>query len=73
MAIDMNNDIDEIFQANTPIPTTMKDIRNVYIDCMILTLQRININADALYTFMIIIQLIAYLKLEPIANNERSL
>ena len=57
---DTNKDIDQNSNVKTRIPTTMNEIRNVYLDRMISMLPRPNIDTAALHAFISITELIRH-------------
>ena len=72
-----NNDIDRNSHVDTRIPTTMTEIRNVYIDRMISMLPRPNIDTDASHAFISITELIRHvmalgIDCQPILSHNNS-
>ena len=72
-----NNDIDRNYHVDTRIPTTMTEIRNVYIDRMISMLPRPNIDTDASHAFISITELIRHvmalgIDCQPILSHNNS-
>ena len=74
---DTNNDINQNSNVKTRIPTTMNEIRNVYLDRMISMLPRPNIDTDALHAFISITELIRHvfalgIDCQPILSSNNS-
>ena len=74
---DTNNDIDQNSNVKTRIPTTMNEIRNVYLDRMISMLPRPNIDTDVLHAFISITDLIRHvfalgIDCQPILSSNNS-